>query len=75
MTCPVQSGLRDKSVESAAALLYRLTRAQGRVQLTDADDVELEPALHELLLDLVGDAVEANIALGVDRLLVEGGRH
>ena len=45
------------------------------MQLTDADDVELEPTLHEFLLDLAGDAVEANIALGVDRLLVEGGRH
>jgi hypothetical protein len=45
------------------------------VQLTDTDDVELEPALHELLLDLVGDAVETNIAFRVDRLLVEGRRH
>lgn len=37
---------------------------EGR--LTDADDVELETALQELALDLAGDAVETNVALGVD---------
>jgi hypothetical protein len=39
------------------------------VRLTNADDVELEPPLDELLLNLLGDAIEANVALGVDRLL------
>ena len=28
---------------------------------TDADDIELETALQELLLDLLGDAVKANM--------------
>jgi hypothetical protein len=37
---------------------------------TDADDVELEPALHELLLNLLGDAVETDIALRVDGRLL-----
>lgn len=40
-----------------------------RVTLTDADDVELEAPLDELLLDLLGDAIKTDIALGVDRLL------
>lgn len=40
-----------------------------RIELTDADDVELEAPLDELLLNLLGDAVEADIALRVDRLL------
>jgi len=34
--------------------------------LADADDIELEAALEELLLDLVGDAVETDVALGED---------
>jgi hypothetical protein len=75
LTCLILSGLRDNSIGSATAVLYKVIGAERRVQLTDTDDVELEPALHELLLDLVGDAVETNIAFGVDRLLVEGGRH
>ena len=47
----------------------RLSRASSRPRqsrLTDADDVELEPALQELALDLRGDAVETDVALGVD---------
>ena len=39
-------------------------------ELTDADDVELEATLDKLLLDLLGDAVETDIALGVDGLLL-----
>lgn len=34
--------------------------------LTNADDVELETTLQQLALDLAGDAVETNVALGVD---------
>ena len=37
--------------------------------LTDTDDVELEPSLQQLLLDLVGDAIKSNVALWEDRLL------
>lgn len=41
---------------------------QGRSPetLTNADDVELETTLQELALDLRRDAVETNMALGVD---------
>lgn len=46
-------------------LLHRLNS-----RLTDADDVELKAALQQLLLDLVGDAVEADVALGVHRRLL-----
>lgn len=35
-------------------------------RLTNADDVELETTLQELALDLGGDAVETDMALGVD---------
>lgn len=37
--------------------------------LTNADDVELEPSLQQLLFDLVGDAIKSNVALREDRLL------
>lgn len=40
---------------------------------TDADDIELEAALEELALDLGGDAVETNVAVGHDAVL--HGRH
>lgn len=36
--------------------------------LTDADDIELKAPFEELSLDLVGDAVEANMALGHHRV-------
>lgn len=39
------------------------------MRLTNADDVELEPPLDELLLNLLGDAIKTDIAFGVDRLL------
>ena len=35
-------------------------------RLTDTDDVELETTLQELALDLRGDAVETDMALGGD---------
>lgn len=40
-------------------------------RLTNADNIELETTLQKLLLDLAGDAVETDVALGVDA----GGRH
>ena len=43
--------------------------APGRKILTDADDVELEPALQELALNLRCDAIETNMASGIHRLL------
>ena len=36
---------------------------------TDADDIELKAALQQLLLDLVGDGVEAHMAFWEHRLL------
>lgn len=37
-----------------------------RPRLTNTDDIELETTLEELALDLGGDAVETDVALGVD---------
>jgi hypothetical protein len=37
-------------------------------RLTNANNIELEATLQELLLDLGGDAVETNVALGEDAL-------
>lgn len=45
---------------------------QGRfaqTRLTNADNVELETSLQQLLLDLGGDAVETDVAPGEDRIL------
>lgn len=45
---------------------------------TNTDDIELKAALQQLLLNLGGDAVEADVALGEDalrRLRVGCGRH
>lgn len=42
-------------------------------KLTNADDVELETTLQELALDLRRDAVETNVALGVDGAGGHGG--
>ena len=39
---------------------------KGTRELTDADDVELESALEQLALNLGCDAVETDMALGVD---------
>ena len=41
---------------------------------TDTDDIELETTLQELALNLRRDAVETNMAVGVDSGLREG-RH
>jgi hypothetical protein len=38
------------------------------MELTNADDVELEPPLDRLLLNLLGDAVETDIAVREDGL-------
>ena len=44
-------------------------------QLTDADDIELEAPLDAFLLDLLGDAVESDIAVRKDGLGLVGGSH
>lgn len=41
--------------------------------LTNADDVELETTLQELLLNLRSDAVETDMALGVNGVGRSGG--
>lgn len=38
----------------------------AQTSLTNTDDIELEAALEELLLDLLGDAVETDVAFGED---------
>ena len=43
------------------------------VDLTNADDVELETTLQELALNLRGDAVETDMALGEDAARGHGG--
>lgn len=43
-------------------------RLKYRLRLTNANNIELEAALQELLLDLGGDAVETDVALGEDAL-------
>jgi hypothetical protein len=43
--------------------------------LTNADDIELEAPLDALLLNLLGDAVETDIAVRKDRLGLVGGGH
>ena len=40
---------------------------------TNDDDVELETALQELVLNLLGDGVETDVGVGTD--LFGGGRH
>jgi hypothetical protein len=51
------------------------TKARGSSKLTNADDVELEAPLDALLLNLLGDAVEADIAVREDGLCLVGGGH
>ena len=45
---------------------------QSKSELTDADDIELEPPLHRLLLDLLGDGVETDIAVRVNGRSLSG---
>jgi hypothetical protein len=40
------------------------------VALTDTDDIELEAPFQKLALDLICDAVKADVALGHDRILL-----
>jgi hypothetical protein len=56
--------------ESRLAYWYRLVRFGEHLAFdhTNADHIELETSLEELLLDLLGDAVEANMASGEDRI-------
>jgi hypothetical protein len=44
-----------------------MNQVQRELELTNADNVELETALQQFTLNLVGDAVEANMALGYHR--------
>ena len=37
-------------------------------RLTDADDVELEASLEQLLFDLLGNAIKSNMASGKDSI-------
>lgn len=44
-----------------------MRQVQREVKLTNADNVELETTLQQFTLNLVGDAVEAHMALGNHR--------
>ena len=46
---------------------------KGERRHTNADHVELETTLQELALNLAGDAVETDMALGVDARSRHGG--
>ena len=51
----------------AAELAQHSTAQRARrVRRTNADDIELETALQELALNLRRDAVETDMAVGVD---------
>jgi len=71
-------GLANGLVGSEATLRIDEVRCEDSVDqrglaescLADADDIELKTALQQLLLDLGGDAVEADVALGEDRRLL-----
>lgn len=51
------------------------SRVELVMQLTNADDVELESPLDALLLNLLGDAVESDIAVRKDGLCLVRGSH
>jgi hypothetical protein len=42
-------------------------KVDDETKLTDTDDIELETALQQLLLNLLCDAVETDVALRKDR--------
>ena len=44
-----------------------------RFTLTNTNDIELETSLDELALDLRGDTIETNMAVGVDGSSWHGG--
>jgi len=50
-------------------------RGLSETSLTDADDVELEPSLQQLLLDLLCDAVETDVASGENGIPLHALRH
>lgn len=57
---------QDALVEATRRHIATAEGKRNNRQLTDTDDIELETALEELALDLGGDAVETDVALGVD---------
>ena len=61
-TCLAYNGKTCQLQARATVELRVVPRA-----LTDADDIELETTLQELALDLRGNTVETNVALGVNR--------
>lgn len=64
--------------ETSLALMRRSVQSQCRQggRRTNADDVELETSLEQLLLDLRGDAVETDVASGENSIpLVHGRGH
>ena len=58
-------GLGGRDGHGCVSHALRMDRSSEECH-TDADDVELKATLQQLLLDLVGDAVEADVALGED---------
>jgi hypothetical protein len=58
--CPVQFDLSHRISVSAHGLCVSVH--------TDTDDIELEASLQQLLLDLLSNAVETDMAPGKDRI-------
>lgn len=74
-----EEGVNERRLaETGLACMFALVIARlvsHRIKLTNADDVELETPLHRLPLNLLGDAVETDIAVredGLRRGLVRG---
>lgn len=74
LTCKFK---QDTSVILLAAMFLSLRQVprlcRGKLSLTDANNIELKPALQELALNLGGDAIETNMALRVDGSCRHGG--
>lgn len=72
---PVWPRRCHKKQSSAIVSCGRASRSRGGIRssrLTNADDVELEASLEQLALNLGGDAVETDMAIGVDGLSGHG---
>lgn len=63
-----------RPVWPAGEVRCALSRRNQLWKLTNADDVELEAPLDELLLNLLRDAVETDMARRVDRARLAGVR-
>ena len=66
-----KDGVDERRLSETGLAWHCISGCKGSrscTKLTNADDIELEPPLDRLLLDLLGDAVETDVALGEDTL-------